>query len=68
MDNYTFLTLLILLFLAIAIHNMYRLKKERDEMRYKYENLVMKLLIEILKRTNTSSEPSSKDEQKTSEE
>ena len=68
MDNYTYYMLLILLFLAIAIHNMYRLKKERDEMRYKYENLVMKLLIEILKRTNTSSEPSSKDEQKTSEE
>ena len=68
MDNYTYYMLLVLLFLAIAIHNMYRLKKERDEMRYKYENLVMKLLIEILKRTNTSSEPSSKDEQKTSEE
>lgn len=68
MDNYTYYMLLILLFLAIAILNMYRLKKERDELRYKYENLVMKLLIEILKRMNTSSEPSSKDERKTSEE
>lgn len=67
MDNYTFFMLPILLFLAIIIHNMYRLKKERDEMRYKYENLVMKLLIEVLKRTNTSSEPSLKDEQKINE-
>ena len=68
MDNYTFFMLLILLFLAIAIHNMYRLKKERDELRYKYEYLVIELLIEILKRMNTSSESSSKDEQKISEE
>ena len=68
MDNYTFFMLLILLFLAIAIHNMYRLKKERDELRYKYEYLVTELLIEILKRMNTSSESSSKDEQKMSEE
>ena len=68
MDNYTFFILLILLFLAIAIHNMYRLKKERDELRYKYEYLVIELLIEILKRMNTSSESSSKDEQKISEE
>ena len=68
MDNYTFLMLLILLFLAIAIHNMYSLKKERDELRYKYEYLVIELLIEILKRMNTSSESSSKDEQKISEE
>ena len=53
--------LLILLFLAIAIHNMYRLKKERDELRYKYEYLVTELLIEILRHINTSSEPSPKD-------
>lgn len=64
MDNYTFFMLLILLFLAIAIHNMYRLKKERDELRYK----VTELLIEILKHINTSSEPSSKDERRISEE
>ena len=62
MDNYTFFILLILLFLAIAIHNMYRLKKERDELRYKYEYLVTELLIEILRHINTSSEPSPKDE------
>lgn len=68
MDNYTFFMLLILLFLAIAIHNMYRLKKERDELRYKYDYLVTILLTEILKRMNTSSESSSKDEQKISEE
>ena len=37
MDNYTFFMLLILLFLAIAIHNMYRLKKERDELCYYYD-------------------------------
>ena len=37
MDNYTYYMLLILLFLAIAIHNMYRLKKERDELRYYYD-------------------------------
>ena len=67
MDNYTFFMLLILLFLAIAIHNMYRLKKERDELRYKYEYLVIELLIEILRRMNTSSEPSSKDERRISE-
>ena len=57
-----------MLFLAIAIHNMYRLKKERDELRYKYEYLVIELLIEILRRINTSSEPSSKDERRISEE
>ena len=62
MDNCTFFMLLILLFLAIAIHNMYRLKKERDELRYKYEYLVTELLIEILRHINTSSEPSPKDE------
>lgn len=66
MDNYTFLMLLILLFLAIAIHNMYRLKKERDELRYKYEYLVTELLIEILRHINTSSSP--KDERKITEE
>lgn len=60
--------LLMLLFLAIAILNMYRLKKERDELRYKYDYLVTELLTEILKRMNTSSESSSKDEQKISEE
>ena len=64
MDNYTFFMLLILLFLVIAIHNMYRLKKERDELRYK----VTELLIEILKHINTSSEPSPKDERKITEE
>lgn len=64
MDNYTFFMLLILLFLAIAIHNMYRLKKERDELRYK----VTELLIEILKHINTLSEPSPKDERKITEE
>lgn len=58
--------LLILLFLAIAIHNMYRLKKERDELRYKYEYLVTELLIEILRHINTSSSP--KDERKITEE
>ena len=68
MDNNTFFILLMSLFLAIAILNMYRLKKERDELRYKYEYLVIELLIEILKRMNTSSESSSKDEQKMSEE
>lgn len=68
MDNNTFFILLMSLFLAIAILNMYRLKKERDELRYKYEYLVIELLIEILKRMNTSSESSSKDEQKISEE
>lgn len=68
MDNYTYYMLLILLFLAIAILNMYRLKKERDEMRYKYDYLVIELLIEILRRMNTSSEPSSKDERRISEE
>jgi len=56
--------LLMLLFLAIAIHNMCRLKKERDELRYK----VTELLIEILKHINTSSEPSPKDERKITEE
>lgn len=61
MDNYTFFMLLILLFLAIAIHNMYRLKKERDELRYKYDYLVTELLIVILGHMNTSSEPSSMD-------
>ena len=40
MDNNTFFILLMSLFLAIAILNMYRLKKERDELRYKYEYLV----------------------------
>ena len=64
MDNNTFFMLLMLLFLAIAIHNMYRLKKERDELRYK----VTELLIEILKHINTSSEPSPKDERKITEE
>ena len=67
MDNYTYYMLLILLFLAIAIHNMYRLKKERDELRYKYEYLVTELLIEILRHINTSSEPSPKDERRISE-
>jgi len=66
MDNYTFFMLLILLFLAIAIHNMYRLKKERDELRYKYDYLVTELLIEILRHINTSSSP--KDERKITEE
>ena len=33
MDNYTYYILLLLLFLAIAIHNMYRLKRERDKLR-----------------------------------
>ena len=65
MDNYTFFMLLIL---AIAIHNMYRLKKERDELRYKYEYLVTELLIEILRHINTSSEPSPKDERRITEE
>ena len=60
--------LLMLLFLAIAILNMYRLKKERDELRYKYDYLVTELLTEILKRMNTSSEPSPKDERKITEE
>jgi len=60
--------LLILLFLAIAIHNMYRLKKERDELRYKYEYLVTELLIEILRHINTSSEPSPKDERRITKE
>ena len=64
MDNNTFFMLLMLLFLAIAIHNMYRLKKERDELRYK----VTEPLIEILKHINTSSEPSPKDERKITEE
>jgi len=68
MDNYTYYMLLILLFLAIAIHNMYRLKKERDELRYKYEYLVTELLIEILRHINTSSEPSPKDERRIIEE
>lgn len=68
MDNYTYYMLLVLLFLAIAIHNMYRLRRERDELRYKYEYLVIELLIEILRRMNTSSEPSSKDERRISEE
>jgi len=68
MDNYTYYMLLILLFLAIAIHNMYRLKKERDELRYKYDYLVTELLIVILRHMNTSSEPSSKDERRISEE
>lgn len=68
MDNYTFFMLLILLFLAIAIHNMYRLKKERDELRYKYDYLVTELLIVILRHMNTSSEPSSKDKRRISEE
>ena len=36
MDNYTYYMLLVLLFLAIAIHNMYRLRKERDELRHYY--------------------------------
>ena len=63
MDNNTFFMLLMLLFLAIAIHNMYRLKKERDKLRYK----VTELLIEILKHINTSSEPSPKDERRISE-
>ena len=66
MDNYTFFMLLILLFLAIAIHNMYRLKKERDELRYKYDYLVTELLIEILRHINTSSSP--KDERKITKE
>lgn len=68
MDNYTFFMLLILLFLAIAIHNMYRLKKERDELRYKYEYLVTELLTEMLRYMNTSSEPSPKDKRKITEE
>ena len=68
MDNYTFFMLLILLFLAIAIHNMYRLKKERDELRYKYDYLVTELLTEMLRHMNTSSEPSPKDERKITEE
>lgn len=68
MDNYTFFMLLILLFLAIAIHNMYRLKKERDELRYKYDYLVTELLIVILRHMNTSSEPSSKDKRRINEE
>lgn len=37
MRNYTYYVLLILLFLAIAIYNMYRLKKKRDELRYYYD-------------------------------
>lgn len=62
MDNNTFFILLItLLFLATAILNMYLLKKERDELRYKYDYLVTILLTEILKRMNTSSESSSMD-------
>ena len=61
MDNYTYYMLLILLFLAIAILNMYLLKKERDELRYKYDYLVTILLTEILKRMNTSNESSSMD-------
>lgn len=44
MDNYTYYMLLVLLFLAIAIHNMYRLRKERDEYRYKYDFLITKIL------------------------
>lgn len=68
MDNYTFFMLLILLFLAIAIHNMYRLKKEQDELRYKYDYLVTELLIVILRHMNTSSEPSSKDKRRICEE
>lgn len=67
MDNCTFFMLLILLFLAIAIHNMYRLKKERDELRYKYDYLVTELLTEMLRHMNTLSEPSSKDERRISE-
>ena len=42
---------------------MYRLKKERDELRYK----VTELLIEILKHINTSSEPSPKDKRRITE-
>jgi hypothetical protein len=62
MDNNTFFILLItLLFLATAILNMYLLKKERDELRYKYDYLVTILLTEILKRMNTSNESSSMD-------
>lgn len=62
MDNNTFFILLItLLFLATAILNMYLLKKERDELRYKYDYLVTILLTEILKRMNTSNESSSID-------
>lgn len=67
MDNYTFFMLLISLFLAIAIHNMYHLKKERDELRYKYEYLVTELLTEMLRHMNTSSEPSPKDKRRISE-
>lgn len=37
MSNYTYYVLLVLLFLAIAIYNMYRLKKKRDELRYYYD-------------------------------
>ena len=61
MDNNTFFILLMSLFLAIAIRNMYLLKKERDELRYKYDYLVTILLTEILKRMNTSNESSSMD-------
>lgn len=61
MDNNTFFILLMSLFLAIAILNMYLLKKERDELRYKYDYLVTILLTEILKRMNTSNESSSMD-------
>lgn len=37
MSNYTYYVLLVLLFLTIAIYNMYRLKKKRDELRYYYD-------------------------------
>ena len=42
MDNYTYYMLLILLFLAIAIHNMYRLRRERDDFRKRIEYLIEK--------------------------
>ena len=42
MDNYTYYMLLILLFLAIAILNMYRLRRERDDFRKRIEYLIEK--------------------------
>ena len=42
MDNFTYYMLLILLFLAIAIHNMYRLRRERDDFRKRIEYLIEK--------------------------
>lgn len=52
MDNYTYYMLLVLLFLAIAIHNMYRLRKERDEYRYKYDFLITEILTILSEQIN----------------